>query len=222
MDERAVTASDRAFLLEVYADSRRAELACLGWSAEQTAHFVEMQFCIQQRGYQLQFPTAEHRILLCDGEPAGQWRIQCGEQAIVLVDIAMLERFRGRGIGSACITQLCREAESGDCEVFLSVRPENRAYGLYRRLGFEESSRDETRVCLVWRSRTARGSRAMSRSVDVGPPSTSCPKFVPVSPRPRCAGEGHVEPGPMGHSALSPSSTLGETRRGLRVSPTSA
>ena len=35
----------------------------------------------------------------------------------------------------------------------------------------------------------------------------------------RC--EGRVEPGPMGHSALGASSTFGETRRGLRVSPTS-
>ena len=51
--------------------------------------------------------------------------------------------------------------------------------------------------------------------------SSSCPKFVPGSPRPRCAGEGRVEPVPMGHSALGTSSTLGETRRGLRVSPTS-
>src|SRR5688572_26570906 len=51
---------------------------------------------------------------------------------------------------------------------------------------------------------------------------TSCPKFVPGSPRPRCAGEGHVAPVPMGHLALGPSSTLGVTRRGLRVSPTGA
>src|SRR6185295_11653195 len=50
--------------------------------------------------------------------------------------------------------------------------------------------------------------------------STSCPKFVPGSPHP-AALEGRVEPGPMGHSALGSSSTLGETRRGLRVSPTS-
>jgi GNAT superfamily N-acetyltransferase len=168
MDERAVTASDRAFLLEVYADSRRDELACLGWSPEQMAHFVEMQFGIQQRGYQLQFPSAEHRILLCDGEPAGQWRVERGAQTSVLVDIALLERFRGRGIGSACIDQLCREAASRDSEVRLSVRPENRAYRLYRRLGFEETSRDETRVCLVWHSRFALGRPTSSGTVNVG------------------------------------------------------
>jgi hypothetical protein len=34
----------------------------------------------------------------------------------------------------------------------------------------------------------------------------------------RC--DGRVEPGPMRHSALGTSSTSGETRRGLRVSPT--
>jgi ribosomal protein S18 acetylase RimI-like enzyme len=133
------------------------------------AHFVEMQFGIQQRGYQLQFPSAEHRILLCDGEPAGQWRIERSEQAIWLVDIAMLERFRGRGIGSACITELCQEAASRAVEVRLSVRPENRAYGLYRRLGFEESSRDATRVSLVWRSPIGRGSHTSSRAVGLTP-----------------------------------------------------
>jgi general nucleoside transport system ATP-binding protein len=49
---------------------------------------------------------------------------------------------------------------------------------------------------------------------------TSCPKFVPGSPPP-LRFEGRVEPGPMGHSALGTSFTSGETRRGLRVSPTS-
>ena len=88
MSERAVTADDRGFLLQVYAESRRDELGCLGWSPEQIAQFIELQFGVQQRAYALQFPRAEQRILLCDGEPAGQWRVQRGEQDIVLVDIA--------------------------------------------------------------------------------------------------------------------------------------
>src|SRR5688572_2574582 len=50
--------------------------------------------------------------------------------------------------------------------------------------------------------------------------STSCPKFVPGSPRPPLRHEGRVDPGPMGHYALGTSFTSGETRRGLRVSPT--
>jgi glycosyltransferase involved in cell wall biosynthesis len=56
--------------------------------------------------------------------------------------------------------------------------------------------------------------------------TTSCLRSVPSSPRPRCAGEGHGEPGQMGTFAFGTSSALGETRRGSsdrqRVSPTSA
>jgi hypothetical protein len=47
---------------------------------------------------------------------------------------------------------------------------------------------------------------------------------APSSCRVRCTPlrfEGRVEPGPMGHSALGPTSTWVETRRGLRVPPTS-
>ena len=51
--------------------------------------------------------------------------------------------------------------------------------------------------------------------------NASCPKSVPGSPRPRCAGEGQGEPGQMGSSAFGTSATWVETRRGLRVSPTS-
>jgi polysaccharide biosynthesis protein PelE len=40
--------------------------------------------------------------------------------------------------------------------------------------------------------------------------SASCPQSVPGSPRPRCAGEGHGEPGQMGTSAFGACSTSGE------------
>jgi thiol-disulfide isomerase/thioredoxin len=39
--------------------------------------------------------------------------------------------------------------------------------------------------------------------------SASCPQSVPGSPRPRCAGEGHGDPGEMGISAFGASSTVG-------------
>jgi hypothetical protein len=50
--------------------------------------------------------------------------------------------------------------------------------------------------------------------------STSCPSSCRVRRTP-LRFEGRVEPGPMRHSALGPPFTLEETRRGLRVSPTS-
>ena len=35
------------------------------------------------------------------------------------------------------------------------------------------------------------------------------PQVVPGSPRPRCAGEGRVDPGPLGRPALGPSFYIG-------------
>lgn len=160
MNERAVAAGDREFLLRVFAESRRGEFARLGWDGAQMAQLVEMQFDIQQRAYALQFPSAEHSILSREGEPAGQWRVARGERSIVLVDIAVIERLRGRGIGSACIAKLCREATERAVEVCLSVRPDNRAYRLYRRFGFEETSRDAIRVSLAWRPARSRSALA--------------------------------------------------------------
>jgi len=81
------------------------------------------------------------------------------------------------------------------------------------------------RACLELRARTTAAVCALA------PPgrddvsewaSTSCARSVPESPRPRCAGEGHGDPGQMGNSAFGTSSTLGETRRGLRVSPSTS
>jgi len=166
MNERAVTASDRTFLLAVYADSRCEELMSLGWAAAQIAVFAEMQFAFQQRSYAMRYPAADHCILLCEGEAAGQWRVHRGEDEFVLVDVGLLARFRGRGIGSARIGELCREAARRGLGVRLDVRPDNRAYRLYRRLGFEEQSRDITGVRLAWRAPHAAhtGPRAAAES----------------------------------------------------------
>ena len=62
-----------------------------------------------------------------------------GKQADVLT-IAVAPRYWGRGIGSALLASLVREARHRGCtEVFLEVREDNpRARGLYLRRGFQE------------------------------------------------------------------------------------
>jgi hypothetical protein len=70
--------------------------------------------------------------------------------------------------------------------------------------------------------------RRRGRDVRGGPaqpdlPSASCPRAVPGSPRPRCASGGPGRSRPEGLPGTGgTASTSEETRRGLRVSPTSA
>ena len=68
------------------------------WGAPQTLEFAQLQHQIEQRRYAQRYPSAQHGVLLVDGACAGQWRVQRGRRELVLVDIALLERFRGRGI----------------------------------------------------------------------------------------------------------------------------
>ena len=69
---RPATASDDEFLYAVYAATRSDEFASLGWPPEQLEAFLKMQFEMQRRSYALQFPGAEHNIVLFHGDPAGR------------------------------------------------------------------------------------------------------------------------------------------------------
>ena len=57
------------------------------------------------------------------------------------MDIALLPRFRGRGIGSSLIGQVVREAESAGKPLRIHVEQFNPAMQLYDRLGFRPIGR---------------------------------------------------------------------------------
>lgn len=146
----ANAAEDDELFLALYAEGREAETAAFGWPPEALAAFLRMQFRLQQSGYARCYPGAEHNLLLLDGEVLGQWRVQRAAREIVLVDIALISRVRGRGIGSSLIRRLCRQAARQGVPVHLSVRPESRARALYQRLGFVETRGDQTCVAMTW------------------------------------------------------------------------
>ena len=90
----------------------------------------------QRRHYQMAYPDAEHRIILFEANPAGRTLVSRTEQEILLVDIALLPEYRGRGIGEALIRELIDEATAKAVPVKLHVEKHNRAARLYDRLGF--------------------------------------------------------------------------------------
>jgi ribosomal protein S18 acetylase RimI-like enzyme len=162
--KRPVLAEDDELLLEVYRQARQLELQAFGWPEAQLDSFVRMQFRLQQAGYVQRYPEAEHSVVLCEGQAAGQLRVARAGAEMVLVDIGLLERFRGRGIGSALIAELCAEAARRGVELRASVRPDNRALALYLRLGFRELSRDWAQVAVSWRSTSGPGGTGATSS----------------------------------------------------------
>lgn len=69
---------------------------------------------------------------------------------IVLVNIALLVRFRGFGIGTCVLRDLQERALREKSPLRLSVVRDNPALALYKRLGFRTETEDEVYCRMVW------------------------------------------------------------------------
>jgi len=134
---RPAVADDRAFLLDVYGASRAEELAAVVWSEEEKETFLAMQFEAQDRYYAAVLPAAARSIVLLDGHPIGRLYVDVDDERVLIVDLALLPEHRGRGIGSALLSDVLAEADRRRLPTRLHVEPGNRAKRLYQRLGFE-------------------------------------------------------------------------------------
>jgi len=138
IDYRLEEDSDRAFLAALYASTREAEFASLGMPAEALIGFLEQQHHAQHRHFRLVYPEAEWLIVEQNGQRIGRlYLIESVEHAHV-IDIALQPSSRGRGIGTAILTDLIEQAHARRKPVRLSVASANQAaIRLYGRLGFE-------------------------------------------------------------------------------------
>jgi ribosomal protein S18 acetylase RimI-like enzyme len=134
---RPVVAEDEEFLVSVYANTRAEELAQVPWSDEQKAAFVKWQFDLQRKEYEANYPHIEYDVILFDERPAGRIWISRDEGHIRLLDIAILDEFQNRGIGTVLLRGLIEEAISSNKKLRHMVFVLNEdAKRFYERLGF--------------------------------------------------------------------------------------
>jgi GNAT superfamily N-acetyltransferase len=133
---RPVEQADEPFLRDVYASTRADELALVDWSDEQKAAFVQQQYEAQSRHYREHYPDATRDVIVVDGEPAGRLYVDRWPSEIRVVDIALLPRYRGRGVGSALLREVQAEAAASGRPVTIHVERFNPAQRAYGRLGF--------------------------------------------------------------------------------------
>lgn len=142
--------TDDSFLFEVYAGTRLDEMVLWGWSAEEQSDFLKMQYRCQKESYRLQYPGLLSQIILVGDNRAGRILTARKEEELILVDIALLPRFRGKGIGIAILKDLQREAAAAGLFIKLSVLEGNPAGRLYERLGFQPIERKEPYTVMQW------------------------------------------------------------------------
>jgi ribosomal protein S18 acetylase RimI-like enzyme len=133
---RPVRVGDEPFLLRVYAGTRTEELAPVPWSPEQKAAFVAQQFAAQTAHYAQHYPGMSADVIVVDDEPVGRLLVARRAEEILIVDIAILPAFRGRGAGSVLLGRLREQARAAGKRLSIHVERENRARRLYERLGF--------------------------------------------------------------------------------------
>jgi ribosomal protein S18 acetylase RimI-like enzyme len=133
---RPVHDEDRAFLLELYGDSRAGELALVDWDEHAKAAFVEQQFSAQDEHYRRHYEGATLDVVVVGGERAGRLYVHRGERDIRIVDILLATGFRGRGIGSELLRELADQAHDSGRVLSVHVEMHNPARALYERLGF--------------------------------------------------------------------------------------
>ena len=65
------------------------------------------------------------------------------------LSMAVLENYRGIGIGTALLEHMLNETEKRYPDVSLSVDPENRALKLYKRCGFIEYGKEGSSIIML-------------------------------------------------------------------------
>lgn len=139
---------DDSFLLALEADR---------WGTNPADPLAELQFRARQQGYRLQFPDGDDSLIVVDDEPAGRLLVATRPTAHHVVDIAVLRRYRGRGIGTEVMGGVQDAAAAAGVVVELSVvAGDSGLVGWYQRLGFRAASSGAVHTRLIWSPTRAR------------------------------------------------------------------
>lgn len=150
---RPAAAADLPALAALYADTRAAEMAGVTWPALAKQGFLAQQFELQHRHYVLHYADADFMVVEREGRVCGRFYLRRTAPEHLVVDISLLARHRGQGLGAALIRAAQAEAQALGRGVGLHVTRDNAAARrLYERLGFEAcEGGSDTHQRMRWR-----------------------------------------------------------------------
>jgi GNAT superfamily N-acetyltransferase len=131
-----LTSEDLPFVAELYASTRRWEVALLGWPRDVQDTFLAQQHEGQHRHYMAHYPGAEWLIVERAGRPIGRLYLYEGKREVRVVDVSLVADCRGAGVGGAILRDVLDDAQGRGKSVSIHVEKNNPARRLYERLGF--------------------------------------------------------------------------------------
>ena len=141
---------DEPFLYQLFAQARSAIIASLPLGHITAETLLRQQFELQTFHFRSYYPSAEYCIIEQEDTPVGRLVVDYSGQAIRMIDVALLQEYRNRGIGSCLLHDLLAEARSTGQVVRLHVERGNPALRLYHRFGFRQIQDREVYLEMEW------------------------------------------------------------------------
>lgn len=133
---RPFTTDDLPFIAELYASTRRWEVALIGWPVEAQEAFLAQQHEAQHSHYSLHYRDGEWLIIERGSEPIGRLYLYESGEELLIFDISLITSCRGLGLGGAILRDVLEDAHGRGKTVSIHVEKNNPARRLYARLGF--------------------------------------------------------------------------------------
>ncbi|MFM0503789.1 GNAT family N-acetyltransferase [Paraburkholderia caffeinilytica] len=134
----AATPADRVFLREVFISTREAEFVGSGLSEQQINALLAEQFELQDGYYRRHYPAARFDVVMKGDIPVGRLYHYWGGGELRIIDIALLQDYRGARIGTQIVHALITRAAQRGLPATLYVEAVNPVKSLYQRLGFRK------------------------------------------------------------------------------------
>jgi ribosomal protein S18 acetylase RimI-like enzyme len=146
---RPATEADEPVLRRLIMATLTEELAAWAWPEAIRGQLLEMQYRIRRQGIAANYAAAEISAIGVDEEPVGWIVAQRSDAELYIVDIAILPAWRCQGIGAAVLRDVLAETDRRRLRARLNVNINNRAVGLYERLGFRRQGGTEVQHFMV-------------------------------------------------------------------------
>ncbi len=146
---READSHDDAFMRTLWARTHGEQFSVL--PPELGARLCTQQYEAQLAHYEQSYPDMTVHVLRWKGLDAGRLMLLDRQDAVDVLDLAILPEHQGQGLGSRVLRRI--KDHAGPRVVKLAVEKNRpRAQELYERLGFEAASDSNTHVFMEWQS----------------------------------------------------------------------
>lgn len=134
-----VMTDDRAFLLQLYASSKAADMSIYGLDEAEKNAYIEKQFNAQQHYFQSQYPKGKFLVINKGVAKIGRLYLNLdrNQLEIKILDFMLMPSYRGHGIDQQLLEAVIKDAKGMNADVTIDVESEKSTLNLYQKLGFK-------------------------------------------------------------------------------------